>query len=248
MRREELSRDEERRAAGPDHCFWCRRETDLASAHLGAVSRLDRTAPERILWASFGLFAALSESLQRLGSGQFACTRYHLAKTVSICHPIPQSLVMSSPHPASQSPGSGPGGAEGHERVAEQLQTLSQVVETITYRLLELEERLAGQESRMQDLHQQAGRSIQLSDGAEQRCDDTEERLVRLELLLNGMDASSSAPPSRHLQPVQSGRDGGLDGEERDTIDGPFLEEPEQPFMDDLEAPDPQLNRDELSA
>jgi hypothetical protein len=155
---------------------------------------------------------------------------------------------MSSPHPASQSPASGHGGAEGSERVAEQLQTLSQVVETITYRLLELEERLAGQESRMQDLHQQAGRSIQLSDGAEQRFDDTEERLVRLEVLLNGVDAAASGPSSRHLQPVKSGQDAGLDGEERDTIDGPFLDEPEQRFLDDLEAEDPQLDLDELSA
>ena len=109
------------------------------------------------------------------------------------------------------------------ERLAQQLHTLSQVAETITYRLLELEERMAAQELRLQavqaEVQAEVGGAACLSDGAALRFDETEERLSQLESLLNGID---SAPESRHLQPLES-------------IDGPFLEEPEQPFMDDQE-------------
>jgi hypothetical protein len=112
-----------------------------------------------------------------------------------------------------------PASPDSQERLAQQLHTLSQVAETITYRLLELEERMAGQELRLQAVQAEAGGASCLSDEAALRFDDTEERLSQLESLLNGID---SATASRHLQPVES-------------IDGPFLEEPEQPFMDDQE-------------
>ena len=128
-----------------------------------------------------------------------------------------------------------PSRPEGQERLAEQLNTLSQVVETITYRLLELEERLALQESHLHDLKQTVG-SQQLSDGAELRFDDTEERLGRLESLLNGLGSlPAAAGTPRHLQPVTGGAASyGVPAEEP-CIDGPFLEEPEQPFMDEVQ-------------
>jgi uncharacterized coiled-coil protein SlyX len=137
-----------------------------------------------------------------------------------------------------------PSRPEGQERLAEQLNTLSQVVETITYRLLELEERLALQESHLHDLQQQTVGSQQLSDGAELRFDDTEERLGRLESLLNGLDSMPAAAGTpRHLQPVTGGAGRyGVPAEEP-CIDGPFLEEPEQPFMDEVqEEPLPQAS------
>lgn len=203
---------------------------------------MDRTAPVRILWAWFGLFPALSESLQRQGLVSWAAVDTIPPKAV----PIPWLLVMTYSHPASPTVDSAAGAPAGHERLAEQLHTLSQVVETITYRLLELEERLGEQECQLQALQQQTVGAAQLSDGAEQRFDDTEERLVHLESLLNGMAPTSAAGAARHLQPVRTGDGHRSQVDQPATIDGPFLEEPEQPFMDDVEAPDSQLDLEEL--
>ncbi len=152
---------------------------------------------------------------------------------------------MSSAHLASQSVGpvaeeasaACAGEAALQERLAEQLHTLTQVVETITYRLLEVEERLAEQESQLNELHQRSGAASELSDGAEHHVDETEERLVRLESLLHGMDAAASGITSRrHLQSVVDRDQVHGAQDEEACIDGPFLEEPEQPFMDELQA------------
>lgn len=119
---------------------------------------------------------------------------------------------------AAPAPAPGPA---ANERLAEQLNVLSQVVETLTYRLLELEERLAAQELRLQALQEQPGQAGALDPAAEWRLDDTEQRLQQLESLLSGLDGTAA---SRHLQPVAPSA----------PIDGPFLDEPEQPFMDEL--------------
>jgi hypothetical protein len=153
---------------------------------------------------------------------------------------------MTSTHPDTPSVGPGAGASDCHERLAEQLHTLTQVVETITYRLLELEERLTLQESQLQELHQQVGGSLRLSDGAEQCFDDTEERLLHLESLLNGMEPAPSAAASRHLQSVKGSQGRQIDSDPPSPIDGPFLEEPEQAFMDDLQGHDPQLDLEDL--
>ena len=72
--------------------------------------------------------------------------------------------------------------ADCTQRLADQLQTLSEVAEAITFRLLELEERLAAQELRLEPLLEgQAGSQGALSDETELRLDDTEDRLARLE-------------------------------------------------------------------
>lgn len=129
-----------------------------------------------------------------------------------------------------------PSRPESQERLAKQLNMLSQVVETITYRLLELEERLSLQESYLQDLQHQTVGSQQLSDGAELRFDDTEVRLGHLESLLNGLGSMpAAAGAARHLQPVTGGAGSYGAPAEEPSIDGPFLEEPEQPFMDEVQ-------------
>jgi len=150
--------------------------------------------------------------------------------------------------PAGSAGGDAAGGSLAQERLAEQLHTLTRVVETITYRLLELEESLADQEARLQELHQQAGGEHAFSDGTEQRVDDTEERLARLELLLNGTPPDPSAAANRHLQPVAGGDRAQRESEHQDCIDGPFLEEAEQPFMDELHLHDDPAVSEHLSA
>jgi hypothetical protein len=126
---------------------------------------------------------------------------------------------------------------EATERIAEQLQMISEVVETITYRLLELEERLADQDRRLEVLVQQEPRGGDASAEAQHRLDDTEERLGRLESLLSDVGAPLACTRlsvvGRAASALEAGPSG-MQGEagEQD-IDGPFPEEPEQPFLDD---------------
>jgi hypothetical protein len=125
-------------------------------------------------------------------------------------------------------------------RLADQLQVLSQVAEALTYRLLELEERLEGQEGRIGErLQEAAGLEAAHGMAMDQRLGDTEERLARIEAALRGLDRTGGA---RHLQAVQppalqqelpdSMKEDGFDLGPEDT--DPFLEEGEQPFMDEL--------------
>lgn len=119
---------------------------------------------------------------------------------------------------------------EAVERLSVQLNTLSELLETITYRLLELEERVAAQDLRLQALHDQLREPVAaaaLSDDAELRLDDTEERLSQLESLLNGIASPAGLAAGRHLEPVPL--------QDRAAIDDPFPEEGEQAFMDELE-------------
>lgn len=126
-------------------------------------------------------------------------------------------------------------------RLADQLQVLSQVAEALTYRLLELEERLEGQEDRIGErLQEAAGQESAHGAAMDQRLGDTEARLARIEAALRGLDRSGA---SRHLQAVQPPAmqqelPGSLtedDGFELspEEVD-PFLDEGEQPFMDEL--------------
>ena len=130
-------------------------------------------------------------------------------------------------------------------RLADQLQVLSEVAESLTYRLLELDERLAGQE-RLQE--QAATVAPEVAEEMELRLLDTEERLARMEALL--ADGGGTAM-SRHLQPVtlSSPHSKALGsavlarhsmGHGPDEVEipqeDPFLDEGEQPFMDELTA------------
>jgi hypothetical protein len=127
------------------------------------------------------------------------------------------------------------------QRLADQLQVLSQVVETITYRLLDLEEQALGLQRRLQGLSEAAEDGPPqpaVSAEARQRLDDTEERLLRIESMLS---RAAGTAVGGHLSVVETSGpaasvkaigdpapSGALD------IDGPFPEEPEQPFLDDL--------------
>ncbi len=126
-------------------------------------------------------------------------------------------------------------------RLADQLQVLSQVAEALTYRLLELEERLGGHEDRIGARLEEVA-DLEATHGAamDERLGDTEERLARIEAALRGLDRAGT---SRHLQAVQPpalqqeppaslpvAESFDLGHEEVD----PFLDEGEQPFMDEL--------------
>ncbi|MDA0717914.1 MAG: hypothetical protein O2839_06830 [Cyanobacteria bacterium] len=120
------------------------------------------------------------------------------------------------------------------QRLADQLQTLSEVAEAITFRLLELEERLVAQELRLEGHSDSQG---SLSDDMELRLGDTEDRLSRIEGLLKGIDRpeihhqlhsviTNELPYSR-----ESLQDSFLD----ESLPEPsFIEEEEQPFLDEL--------------
>ncbi len=111
------------------------------------------------------------------------------------------------------------------DRLAHQLNTLSELVEAITFRLLELEEKVSVQQQRLEPLVEASDREDEHQDALRKlRFDQTEQRLSHLEQLLQlahspGPQASfpESAPPLM-------------------AIDGPFPEELEQPFMDDVPA------------
>ena len=144
--------------------------------------------------------------------------------------------------------------SELQQRLSEQLQALSQVGETLTLRLLELEERLGGLEDQLHAL--QLGELSQADHTSEtdELLAATEERIARLEDLL-----TAAAPTAAHgrVQPLplrRPDRQLGLEAEGIRTAaprsDGPSSEEPElelelnpfpeeeeeQPFMDELSA------------
>ena len=130
--------------------------------------------------------------------------------------------------------------ADCTQRLADQLQTLSEVAEAITFRLLELEERLAAQELRLEPLLEGHADSQGLfADDTELRLDDTEDRLARLEGLLKGIENQGVG---RHLRPVVASQLDHAQEAQQETflddslVEQPFLDEAEQPFLDELSA------------
>ena len=96
-----------------------------------------------------------------------------------------------------------PEAADPALRLAEQLQSLSQVAETLTYRLLDLEERLNAQEARsLERLQAESAAAAHQAEETELRLLETEDRLERLEILLGGEEARSNAAPPARLQVV----------------------------------------------
>ena len=82
--------------------------------------------------------------------------------------------------------------AAGIGRLAHQLQVLSELCESLTIRLLELEERVAAVDLHIEPLlAARVAGAAQLSEETELRLDDTEERLGRLEGWLAGLERSS---------------------------------------------------------
>ena len=137
--------------------------------------------------------------------------------------------------------------SELQQRLSEQLQALSQVGETLTLRLLDLEERLGGLEDQLQEL--QLG-SLSQEDHASATGDllaATEERIAHLEDLLSAQASAHARvqplPLRRRERPadleiVDADSDHeGSSAEEPELELNPFLEEDEeQPFMDELSA------------
>jgi hypothetical protein len=125
-------------------------------------------------------------------------------------------------------------------RLGDQLHALSQVAETLTYRLLDLEEKLAAQEQTLRSLIGSAmGSDPEQVEQMEQRLGETEARLIHLEELL-----ADGEPPAavRRLQALPTAVAGRLSAEpammretlaDDDMLDEPFPEEAEQPFMDE---------------
>jgi hypothetical protein len=85
----------------------------------------------------------------------------------------------------------------GLMRLADQVQSLSALTEALTYRLLELEEKVAALDLTLQPLMQQSlcqgDATAQLAADTELRLDETEERLARLEVLLSGIETVAVA-------------------------------------------------------
>lgn len=94
-------------------------------------------------------------------------------------------------------------------RLAHQLHTLSQLSESLTYRLLELEERVTALDLLVQPLlTARSAESAQLSEDAELRLEDTESRLTRLESMLSDLDRAAldsvvAVQPLAAHQPAQ---------------------------------------------
>jgi hypothetical protein len=124
------------------------------------------------------------------------------------------------------------------------LHTLAQLGETLTYRLIELEERLAEQQERLAPLLLD-GQTPELrppGEAAEQlarRMGATEERLGRIEALLAGLEEAQGQASGlqtlpglqarRHPQAPTTGRL----GDDTELLEDRFDDEEEQPFMDE---------------
>ncbi len=131
-------------------------------------------------------------------------------------HPDPS--LRACPEPSSTA-------APAVDRLAGQLNTLSEVVETLTFRLLELEEQVSVQQQRLEPLMEASDREDERQDALRKlRFDQTEQRLSHLEQLLQV--AQGPGPVASFPEPATPLM----------AIDGPFPEELEQPFMDEVPA------------
>jgi len=124
-------------------------------------------------------------------------------------------------------------------RLVEQFRCLAEVAEQLTYRLVDLEERLADQQRQMKAIREEA---LAADHGHQwqDRLDQTDLRLAQIETLLGG----TGAPRSLRGRSARSGLltslmpaelvDPGADQDGDAAVVGNiFPEEMEQPFMDD---------------
>jgi hypothetical protein len=119
-------------------------------------------------------------------------------------------------------------------RLSEQMQALSLVSETLTLRLLDLEERLAVLEGQLEGLLQH--QSNPSSTDSTELLTATEERIARLEELLNEpiVPRGASVHPLQRPQPEAADKHAGFSEPALEL--NPFPEDEEQPFMDELSA------------
>lgn len=127
-----------------------------------------------------------------------------------------------------------------NERIVDQLQSLTEVAETLTLRLLELEDRLAAQERQLQPLLE-AGQGCDSDQDAieatESRLAETEERLERLEALLNAPPARAELGDMRQPHSVQAplALVEAPASRQQEVFDPFPVEESDPPFLDELE-------------
>ncbi|MEY4359293.1 MAG: hypothetical protein RLZZ631_779 [Cyanobacteriota bacterium] len=135
---------------------------------------------------------------------------------------------------ASSTPGSvtGSPAVAVQQRLSEQLQALSLVGETLTLRLLELEERLGALEAQLGALQEHG--SADAGEAAIEMLTVTEDRIARLEELL-GEETTLRGRPQASVHPLPQ-RQSSEDVSEPELELNPFPEEEEQPFMDELSA------------
>jgi hypothetical protein len=148
-------------------------------------------------------------------------------------------MAADPPIPALRWP-TGDAHGEALPRLVDQLHALSRVAESLTVRLLELEERLVDQETRLLPLIE-AGPAIDAAalEGMDLRLGETEERLAQLEDLLREGDGRDGRRLGgqrldRSLRALP--RPLSLEAAEEPDVDAetdPFPEEGEQPFMDE---------------
>jgi len=122
-------------------------------------------------------------------------------------------------------------------RLVDQLRVLSELTETLTYRLLELEEKVAASEESVRNLRE--GQLPGVDEEMETRLLLTEEKLSRIERMLRMVERSGStrhllSVPIPVLQQESVPLHHGLEpmGELQNFLD----DEGEQPFMDELTA------------
>jgi len=120
------------------------------------------------------------------------------------------------------------------QRLVEQLQLITEVSETLTYRLLELEERLAERERELDQLRDQAQVGAELPEAVESWLEQTGERLARVETLLRCGEGRSSARPLVAVAPALSRPAAAVRDRDQEEIDpDPFPDEEEQTFLDE---------------
>jgi len=169
-----------------------------------------------------------------------------LAPIPSSTFPLVTVIAMASPNAAEVSPRLS---AQAITRLVEQFRCLAEVTEQLTYRLVDLEERLAEQQQLIMALREE-GMAANQGQKWQERLDQTDFRLAQVETLLGRMGTPRSlrglsSQPGLVPSPVHAGfAAAGLAGlgtgeDEAVSVAGPiFPEESEQPFMDDdLEMP-----------
>ncbi len=131
------------------------------------------------------------------------------------------------------------------QRLVEQLQLISEVSETLTYRLLDLEERLADRERELAQLRDQTQGAAELPAAVEGWLEQTDERLARVEELLRrgeGRGSGAGVSTARPLVAVPPAASRSADRSTEEELDpDPFPEEEEQAFLDETPFLDEQI-------
>jgi hypothetical protein len=143
---------------------------------------------------------------------------------------------MASPNTAEASPALS---AQAVTRLVEQFRCLAVVAEQLTYRLVDLEERLGEQQQFIMAIREEA-MVANHGQAWHERLDQADLRLAQIETLLGGMGAPRSlrglaSRPGLVPSPVPAGLAGLEPGQDGDaSVAGHiFSEEGEQAFMDD---------------